>query len=157
MRYILATTALLALTTSAAATRTPVPSPVPAPHRLSTRQAERIVRLVAQYDDIDLSDTHVEVNSLDLMSPFVPGFASFILIREATTPGPDETLHRYAVNRRTADVWEMAECTRYDFPALTQLQRNLTGHSATEAEIAAEREALGCAAPNSANKSAASL
>jgi len=154
MRYILAAAALLALTSSGAATQPSAPKPA---HVLTTRQAERIVRLVAQHDDIDLTDTHVEVNSLDLMSPFVPGFASFILIREATMPGPDETLHRYAVNRRTADVWEMAECTRYDFPALTQLQRSLTGHSATEAEIAAEREALGCSAPKGSSSPAAAL
>lgn len=133
------------------------PKAAPSAHRLTTRQAEALIRLVAPYDKIDLRDTHVEVNSLDLMSPFVPGFASFILIREATMPGPDETLHRYAVNRNTGDVWEMTECTRYDFPALTQMQRGLTGHAATLAEIAAEREALGCSAPKGSSSPAAAL
>lgn len=151
MRPLIAAVAtLITLTTGGAA------APGPA-HELSTIQAERIVRLVAQHDAIDLSDTHVEVNSLDLMSPFVPGFASFILIREATMPGPDETLHRYAVNRRTGDVWEVSECTRYDFPALARMQRRLTGHAATAADIGAERNALGCSAPKTGDAPATPL
>jgi len=138
--------------TCGAAIQTTAPA-APA-HLLSSGQAERIVRLVAQYDDIDLSDTHVEVNSLDLMSPFIPGYASFILIREATTPGPDQTLHRYAVNRRTGDVWEMTLCTQYDFPALRRMQRSFTGRVATPDEVAAERTELGCSEPKSGNSPA---
>jgi hypothetical protein len=141
MRHNFAITAATLLVTCGAAQGT---APKPATHLLNTQQVQQIVRLVARHDDIDLSDTHVEVNSLDLMSPFIPGYASFILIREATTPGPDETLHRYAVNRRTGDVWEMTQCTRYDFPALARLQQAIRGHVATAGEIAAERQELGC-------------
>lgn len=133
------------------------PKAAPSAHRLTTRQAEALIRLVAPYDKIDLRDTHVEVNSLDLMSPFIPGYASFILIREATSPGPDETLHRYAVNRRTGDVWEMSLCTRYDFPALSREQRLLTGHVTTQADIAAERRELGCSEPAKSHPAASSL
>lgn len=109
----------------------------------------KIVRLVARHDHIDTRDSHVEVNSLDLMSPFVPGYASFILIREATAPGPDETLHRYAVNRTTGDVWELVQCTRYDFPALRRMQRAFVGRAATAAQVAAERQELGCSTQKS--------
>jgi hypothetical protein len=149
MRYIFVAmaTVVFGAMTSGAAMQATAPKHVAWAHRLSARQAERMVRMVARHDDIDLSDTHVEVNSLDLMSPFIPGYASFILIREAMTPGPDETLHRYAVNRRTGDVWEMTLCTHYDFPALRHMQHALTGHVATAAEIAAERQELGCSEP----------
>lgn len=126
----------------------------PAPRLLSTQQASRMVRLVARHDHINLRDTHVEMNSLDLLSPFIPGYASFILIREATSPGPDETLHRYAVNRQTGDVWEMTLCTRYDFPALNRLQQTLTGRMPTPAQIAAEQQSLGCSTPKSAGSPA---
>ncbi len=144
MRIILALTALFWLMPGASTQQTPSPKPQPAAHLLSIAKTQRIVRLVARHDRIDLRDTHVEMNSLDLMSPFIPGYASFIFIREATAPGPDETLHRYAVNRQTGDVWEMTLCTRYDFPALARMQRAMTGRVPTLAEVAAERQELGC-------------
>lgn len=115
-----------------------------AAHRVNRKQATQIARQVAQHDHIDLSDTHIEMNSLDLMQPFIPGYFSFIFIREATSPGPDTTLRRYAINRQTGDVWELTLCRRYDFPALEQMQRAMTGHTATAAEIATERVQLGC-------------
>jgi hypothetical protein len=147
--FAVASLALFGAVTSGTATQTTTLATPSTEHLLSIAKTQRIVRLVARHDHIDLKDTHVEVNSLDLMSPFIPGYASYILIREATTPGPDETLHRYAVNRQTGDVWEMTLCTRYDFPALRQLQRSLTRRVATAAEIAAERQELGCTEPKS--------
>lgn len=145
MRIPLAAAALtLGLISGAVSAQTTTPKPASPAHRLSRDQAQRIVRLVARHDHIDLGDTHVEVNSLDLMSPFIPGYASFILIREATSPGPDETLARYAVNRSTGDVWEMTQCTRYDFPALRRVQRSFTRRTPAPAEIAAEQQELGC-------------
>ncbi len=119
--------------------------PAPARHEITMGQARQIARLVARHDEIDLSDTHIEFNSMDLGSAFIPGFASFIIIHEASTPGPDETLRRYAVNRHTGDVWEMTLCTRYDFPALARLRSAYAGHSTTTAaEVAAQSRALGC-------------
>lgn len=100
--------------------------------------------LVARHDRVDLNDSHVEFNSMDMGAAFIPGYASFIVIRESSTPGPDETLHRYAVNRRSGDVWEMTQCTRYSFPALTRMQRALAGHASLPRQIAAERHQLGC-------------
>lgn len=122
------------------------PGANPARGHLSERQARRIAILVARHENIDLSDSHIEVNSMDMGADFVPGFSSFIVIRESMTPGPDETLRRYAVSRRTGDVWEMNLCTHYDFPELTRLQRALLGHTGSAAaEIAAQGRELGCA------------
>lgn len=116
--------------------------------RITAAQAKQLAELVAKHDGIDLSNTYIEMNSMDLMQPFVRGYSSFILIREATSPGPDTTLRRYAVNRATGDVWEMTECRRYHFPALDALQRSLTGATSTAAEIAAERQQLSCQSPS---------
>jgi hypothetical protein len=114
-------------------------------HAITSRQAHQIAILVARHDDIDLSDTHNELNSMDLGRDFTPGFYSFILIRESTSPGPDETLRRYAISRRTGDVWEINLCTHYDFPELTHLQRSFSGGAvAGAAEISAESKRLGC-------------
>ncbi|MGC2637577.1 MAG: effector immunity protein Tgi2PP [Acidobacteriaceae bacterium] len=113
--------------------------------RLTLRQTQQIARLVARHDRIDLTDTHVELNSMDLGADFIPGYSSFIVIRESSTPGPDETLRRYAVNRRTGDVWEMTLCTHYDFPELTRLRRTLALRTAPGAgDIASEGKELGC-------------
>lgn len=145
MRYRLFPSLLLALAMTGPG------APAQATHgkpRISAQQATQIAELVARHDGIDLNDTYIEMNSLDLMRPFIPGYSSFIFIREATSPGPDTTLHRYAVNRTTGDVWEMTLCTRYDFPALDRMQREMTGHSPTPAEIAAERRQLGCEKPS---------
>ena len=98
-------------------------------HQLTPRQAHQIVALVAHHDQIDLSDTHIELNSMDLNSDFTPGFFSFIVIRESTSPGPDETLRRYAINRRTGDVWEMTLCTHYDFPELAHMLQSYSGRT----------------------------
>lgn len=115
-------------------------------HPITPRQAHQIVVLVAHHDRIDLSDTHIEVNSMDLGPDFIPGYASFIVIRESNTPGPDETLRRYAVNRRTGDVWEMTLCTHYDFPELTRMRRSFALRpGAAGAEIATQSRELGCA------------
>lgn len=114
-------------------------------HRLTQQQARRIAVLVARHDRIDLSDPHIEVNSMDLSAAFIPGYASFIIIRESTTPGPDETLRRYAVNRSTGDVWEMTLCTHYDFPELTHLRRALAlGDGTAAADLAVQSKELGC-------------
>lgn len=120
------------------------------PHRLTPSQARQIVALVARHDQIDTRDTHIEVNSMDLGPDFIPGYASFIVIRESNTPGPDETLRRYAVNRRTGDVWEMTLCTHYDFPELTRMRRSFALRpGAAESEIAAQSRELGCSKPKS--------
>lgn len=101
--------------------------------------------LVAKHENIDLSDTHVELNSMDLGRDFIPGFSSFIVIRESTSPGPDETLRRYTVNRRTGEVWEINLCTHYDFPELTHLRHAFAlTHPASAADIASEGKELGC-------------
>jgi hypothetical protein len=117
----------------------------PSAHRLSARQARQMAVLVAKHDQIDLSDTHIELNSMDLGRDFIPGFVSFIVIRESTSPGPDETLRRYAVNRRSGDVWEINLCTRYDFPELTHLRKIYALRLAPSAgDLAAEGKELGC-------------
>ena len=104
-----------------------------------------MVVLVARHDRIDLTDTHVELNSMDLSADFIPGYASFIVIRESSTPGPDETLRRYAVNRNTGDVWEMTLCRHYDFPELQRLRASFGGRYATgAADLAAQSRQLGC-------------
>lgn len=119
--------------------------PVHPPRRLTSRQARQLVLLVLRHDAIDLSDTHIELNSMDLGRDFIPGFFSYNIMRESTTPGPDETLRRFAVNRSTGDVWEFNLCTRYDFPQLTRLRKALTGHAiASPADIAAQSKELGC-------------
>jgi len=121
-------------------------------HQITPRQAHRIVVLVADHDNIDLSDTHVQINSMDLSADFAPGFYSFIIIRESTSPGPDETLRRYAVSRRTGDVWEMTLCTHYDFPELTRLQHAFSGRAtAGPSELAAQGKLLGCTKLESGN------
>lgn len=112
-------------------------------HGLTLRQAHQIAVLVARHDGIDLSDTHVELNSMDLGRDFVSGFYSFIILRESSMPGPDETLRRYAINRQTGDVWEMTLCTHYDFPELTRMRRGL-GRAGAAAEVAEQGRQLGC-------------
>jgi hypothetical protein len=82
---------------------------------------------------------------MDLNSDFTPGFFSFIVIRESTSPGPDETLRRYAINRRTGDVWEMTLCTHYDFPELAHMLQSYSGRTSIGAsELAAQGKQLGC-------------
>jgi hypothetical protein len=121
------------------------PAPAPAQHRLTTRQARQLALLVLRHDHIDLSDTHIEMNSMDLGHVFIQGFVSYTIIRESTTPGPDETLRRYAVSRSTGDVWEINLCTHYDFPQLTRLRQAYTGRAvAADADIAAQSKELGC-------------
>lgn len=143
MRYVLLTWLLLGVVVSGSAAAA---NGSGAHHQLTAGQARRIAMLLARHDHIDLSDTHIEFNSMDLTSAFIPGYASFIVIRESSTPGPDETLHRYAVNRRTGDAWEMTLCTHYDFPELSRLRRALTGSAATvPSEVAAQSRQLGCA------------
>jgi hypothetical protein len=101
--------------------------------------------LVARHEDIDLADTHIELNSMDLGRDFSPGFYSFIVIRESTSPGPDETLRRYAVNRHTGDVWELTLCTHYNFPELSRLQHTFAGRAAADASaLSAQGKRLGC-------------
>jgi len=117
---------------------------------LTPRQARQIVVLVAQHDDIDLADSHIELNSMDLGRDFAPGFYSFIVIRESTSPGPDETLRRYAISRRSGDVWEMNLCTHYDFPELTRLRHSFAGHAGDASEISAQAKRLGCSSSGAA-------
>jgi len=114
-------------------------------HDITESQARRMARTVAKHDQIDLSDSHIEMNSMDLGRAFIPGFSSFILIRESTSPGPDETLRRYAVNRRSGDVWEINLCTHYDFPELTRMRRIYSLSAMPSAgDLAREGRELGC-------------
>ncbi len=114
------------------------------PH-LTPHQAQQIAALVARHDNIDLSDSHIEMNSMDVSADFAPGFFSFIVIRESATPGPDETLRRYAISRHTGDVWEMTLCTHYDFPELERMQRALVGRAGLNVyELAFQEKQLGC-------------
>lgn len=124
------------------------PAALAARHRLLTQgQARQLARLVARHEHIDLNNQWIEFDTMDVGAPYLPGFASFIVLREASTPGPDTTLRRYAVSRETGNVWEMTLCRKYDFPALAALRKKLTGHAeASAAEDAAERKALGCEA-----------
>lgn len=141
MRWIL--TALLLCTLTGAAPAAVRPG-------ITAHEAQRIAALVAHHDRIDLSDTHIELNSMDAGADFVPGFYSFIIIRESSTPGPDETLRRYAISRRTGDVWEMTLCTHYDFPELTRMRRAYAGHpGGAAAEVAEQSRQLGCSSHGS--------
>lgn len=146
MRFLPAAAASLVLVLGAAPAGLPAAQSGPAPqHRLTLRQTRQIARLVASHDRIDLTDSHIEMNSMDLGVDFIPGYSSFIVIRESITPGPDETLRRYAVNRRTGDVWEMTLCTHYDFPELTHMRRSLALRAAPAAgDLAVEGKQLGC-------------
>jgi hypothetical protein len=112
-------------------------------HQLTQTQAQRLAVLVAKHDHIDLSDTHIQLNSMDLGRDFIPGYASFIIIKESMVPGPDETLRRFAISRRTADVWEMTLCTRYSFPELARAQHAYVGRTADQSAL--EQKRLGCA------------
>jgi hypothetical protein len=132
--------AFLAISVACAVAQTAPPQ-----HRLTAHQAHQMAVLVAKHENIDLSDTHIEMNSMDLGREFIPGFASFIVIKESTSPGPDETLRRYTVNRRSGDVWEINLCTHYDFPELTRMRRTFTlADAASAADIASEGKELGC-------------
>jgi hypothetical protein len=112
---------------------------------LTQGQARELARMVAKYEHIDLTNQWIEFDSMDAGAPYLHGFSSFTVVREAQTPGPDTTLRRYAVNRTTGNVWEMTLCRKYDFPALAALRKKLTGRAeATAAQDAAERKALGC-------------
>ncbi len=114
-------------------------------HLLTQGQARQLARMVARHEHIDLGSQWIEFDSMDVGAPYLPGFSSFIVLREASTPGPDTTLRRYAVNRTTGNVWEMMLCRRYDFAKLSALRKRLTGHAeATAAADAAERKQLGC-------------
>jgi hypothetical protein len=124
-----------------------LPAPAkPAPH-LTAAQARELAALAARHDQIDLSDDHIDFESMDVGKTFIPGFSSFIILRESRTVGPDETLRRFAVNRRTGDVYEMTLCTYYDFPEMSALRARLTGQSKVDpAAVMAEEKRLGCAA-----------
>jgi hypothetical protein len=112
---------------------------------LTQGQAGTLARRVAQHEHIDLKSEWIEFDSMDAGAPYLRGFASFTVLRDAQTPGPDTTLRRYAVNRRSGNVWEMTLCRKYDFPALAAMRKKLTGRAeASAAEDAAERKALGC-------------
>lgn len=116
-----------------------------AARRLTQGQARQLARLVAGYEHIDLNNQWIEFDSMDAGAPYLPGFASFTVVREAQKPGPDTTLRRYAVNRTTGNVWEMTLCRKYDFPALRRLRKKLTGRrEPSRMADAAERKALGC-------------
>jgi len=121
---------------------------VPVAHaarRVTQGQARELARAVAQYEHIDLKSQWIEFDSMDAGAPYLPEFWSFTVVREASEPGPDTTLRRYAVNRTTGDVWEMTLCRKYEFPALAAMRKKMTGRAeASAAEDAAERKALGC-------------
>ena len=145
MRRTLPSILLLAIALGCAGSARSHAAAQPSKHQLTPRQAHQIVALVAHHDQIDLSDTHIELNSMDLSTDFTPGFFSFIVIRESTSPGPDETLRRYAINRRTGDVWEMTLCTHYDFPELERMQRALVGRAGLNVyELSFQEKQLGC-------------
>ncbi|ACO32292.1 MULTISPECIES: effector immunity protein Tgi2PP [Acidobacterium] len=123
-------------------------TPVAHARTLTQAQARELAVTVAWHEGIPVSDEHIEVDTMDAGAPYLKGFASFLVLRESTTPGPDTTLARYAVNRSSGNVWEMTECRRYDFAALDALRKRLTGHAtASRAADAAERKTLGCDAP----------
>lgn len=112
---------------------------------LTQGQARQLARLVAWHEHIDLNNQWIEFDSMDAGAAYLPGFSSFIVVRDASTPGPDTTLRRYAVNLKSGNVWEMTLCRKYEFPALAALRKKLTGHAkASKAEDLAERKALGC-------------
>lgn len=119
----------------------------PAAHAraLTHGQARKLARMVARYEHIDLNNQWIEFDSMDAGAPYLPGFASFAVVREAQQPGPDTTLRRYAVNQRSGDVWEMTLCKEYEFSALSALRKQLTGRAnASPTQTAAERRELGC-------------
>ena len=121
------------------------PQSINSPHgQLTSSQARQMVAAAARHDRIDLSDTRNELNSMDLGADFIRGYSSFIIIRESDVQGPDETLRRYAVNRRTGEVWEMTLCTHYDFPELARIRRGFALRASSDTEIAAESRQLGC-------------
>jgi hypothetical protein len=88
-------------------------------------QARKIALMVARHDNITVDDRNFVLNSMDTRSPagFIPGYYSFSIIREGTSPGqPDETIRMYIVSKRTADTWELNLCTHYSFPELQKMQ-----------------------------------
>ena len=89
-------------------------------------QAQKIALMVARHDNILVDDRNIVLNSMDTRnrSGFIPGYYSFSIIREGTSPGQaDETIRMYVVSKRTADTWELNLCTHYSFPELQRMQQ----------------------------------
>ncbi|HEY4050595.1 MAG TPA: hypothetical protein VGM27_27330 [Acidobacteriaceae bacterium] len=91
-------------------------------------QAQKIALIVAQHDNIAVDDRNFVLNSMDTRTAagFIPGYYSFSIIREGTSPGQaDETIRMYIVSKRTADTWELNLCTHYSFPELKRIQQTV--------------------------------
>ncbi len=89
-------------------------------------QARQIALVVAAYDNINVDDRTIVMNSMDTRNEagFIPGYYSFSIVRESDSAATaDETIRMYVVSKKTADTWELNLCTHYSFPALQKIQR----------------------------------
>jgi hypothetical protein len=109
-------------------------------------QARNIAIMLAQYEQIDVKNPDLIVDTMDRDGAFVDGYFSFILIRQDQhAAGADKTLGMFAVNARTGDAWEINLCKHFSFPELDKIQRRIRHSTGArpDAELEAQKD-LGC-------------
>jgi len=115
---------------------------------LTKEQAKQVLILVLKHEKYHLSAPGMVIED-DLHGPNGevnrPGYIDFSLSYDAPDAGATAVLGYYSINVLTGDAWEVEDCKRYQFPALSQLQREIqiqTGVTLAPAKVA--HQEVGC-------------
>jgi hypothetical protein len=115
---------------------------------LTKEQAKQVLILVLKHEKYHLNAPGLYIED-DLHGPNGevnrPGYIDFSLTYDAPNAGATAVLGYYAINVLTGDAWEVEDCKRYRFPALSQLQHKTQIQTGvTLAPIKVARQEVGC-------------
>src|SRR5262249_41976365 len=121
-------------------------TPVP-PASLSDSEVEDVLRTVLAHERLASpgDGTVIEVLRERTSADIYPGYVAFGVSIDRPEEAATPVKGRFAVSRRTGDVWELSLCQRYSFSALRALQRQIGARTGARlGDETAQRRRLGC-------------
>jgi hypothetical protein len=106
------------------------------PSGLTADQAKQVLLVVLKHQHYKMSNPAMWIDGPwqgeEKGTLFRPGYYDFGLVFNNPNGAASNVLGHFAVNTLTGDVWESESCKRFNFPALSGIQKRISAQTGTK-------------------------